>query len=164
VNWLRLFLLVGGLGLAGCAPSADPMDWKIQGDSVDDIDRWMAKNVPLMPPELGAEFSVCVNNIQASTAGSAERKANAVSRQLDGQSVRQVLIAGHELANNALAARIDNESNALLRIARLDDSLPADQREKQEKFHRAQLALYQQKMTEAEKRLAELRAPILAGK
>lgn len=121
-----LFTLLLALALlAGCSRaelrSVDPYDWKIHADDGDELDAWFNENVPLLPEELQREFTTCLGNIQSSVyAGpnsrGSDKRGNSLAAKLDGRSVRDVLIEGNEAGARLLEARLERETDALLRL------------------------------------------------
>ncbi len=158
---LFLFALLGTILFAGCAPSADPLDWKIEADDIDELNVWLRDTLPLLPDDLKAEVEASIGNIQSSLSEKGDvARALALCRRLDGRSVRFVVINGYEIGNDILTARIQNESEALLRLAQTADALPADQVERETAYHRARSAAYKKTLERAEQRLASLRAEL----
>ncbi len=165
MNRTLLLVLLAGLFLGGCAREVDPLDWKIAAGDAEELQQWLGANLPLMPNKLGGEVVVSINNIKAGTplgpTGNARQKSERLARRLDGHTVREVLVEGYELVSLTLLARINNESEAVVRLLGTADALPPDQLKKLEAQMNAHLAArdaLQQQSKEVEGRLAELRA------
>jgi hypothetical protein len=160
-----ILVLAAGLGLAGCSRSADPLDWKIQAGDPAELENWFAKNVLLMPPELGDEVIVSFNNIKANTppvphAGPSNREYN-ICRHIDGHTVRELVIEGHELANRQAMMTIARQSDMVLRMLADADTLGPEELKQREALMNTQLALQarlQQTLKNGEARLAALRS------
>lgn len=163
-------LLLGlTLLLAGCTRNEirgpDPLDWKIHAGDKDEVQQWLDENLPLMTPELAGEVAACVNNIKALTPlgpeGLSIQRDERFAHSVDGKTVRDLLVAGHEMANEMLVARINNESDKVLRLTVAREDIPDEQRsatEKRLKSLRESLAVLKQKLAEANHRLDELHA------
>jgi hypothetical protein len=151
--------LLAVLLLAGCGPGADPLDWRIEADDISDLNTWLNAKLPLMPEELQSELPAAIQNIQSELPANA--RATALCKRLDGRLVRGVIINGYELGNAALAARIQAESDALMRLAQTDGSPPA-QLDRLVTSHRVRRDAMQKVLDKAERRLATLRAQLLA--
>ena len=158
-------VLFACLALAGCTRSADPLDWKIEADDINELQGWFDRNLALMPDDLAREVLLSVNNIRASThAGSLAdpiAKANHLAHRLNGHTIRSVLIDGNEAGVRMLEARIQNGYDALQSMAKADDNLSGEQRvqwQAQGKRLRDYQDTMKQTLEKAYRRLAELRA------
>ena len=151
------------LSLAGCTRSADPLAWKIQAGDPGQLQDWLGKNVWLMSPALADEVSVCLTNIRTSTplGPTGKQQDFLFCQRLDGHTLREALIEGHELANRMVLARIANESDAVVRLLRTADTLGPEELRQREALMNAHLAArtsWEQRLKQSEKRLAGLRA------
>ena len=115
-----------------------------------------------MPLDLAEEAVVCINNIRADTppGPTGKQRDFRFCRRIDGRTVRDALIEGHELANRMLQARIANESDAVVSLLSSADQLgPGDlkKREVQMNAHLAAKGKWEQELTRGESRIAGLR-------
>lgn len=149
--------------LAGCAKRpADPLEWKLTGDRPAKLQEWIDTNLPLMTPQLGGEFSASVRNIQANIRGTDPvRNAAVLYQKLNGRTVREILIEGHEIARDLTLARLNRESHNLLQLVNLSSDLTAAEKERRETqltARRNYIARLQETLDKGDSRLAELRA------
>ena len=163
---LRTFLclLLAGLVLAGCErQSADPLEWKLEGDRPDELQAWLDTNTARMTPKLAGELAASVNNIGAKTHDpDPARKANLLCRKLDGHTVREVLIAGHRISREALLARLQRESGNLVQLVNLTSiEKPGDEARLQARVTatRQYISQLEQQLTKINSRLEELAWP-----
>jgi hypothetical protein len=161
---MRFFLgaFLGLLLLAGCGRGADPLDWRIEAGDVNDLNAWLNANLPLMPEEVQSELTAAIQNIQSNIPTTGPAGNRVLCRQLDGRSVRGVIITGYELGNSALARRIQTEDDALLGLARTGDVLPQAELDRRVTSRRVRRDALQKVLDKAEARLTALRAELLA--
>jgi hypothetical protein len=159
-------LLAGGLllVLAGCGPSKDPLDWKIDASDPTALQEWFDTKVAQLPDPISREFRACISNIQltlppARTTAPLE-KANYLCARLNGKTVRDVLIEGNELSYKMMLARSKTQSDTLLRLISAGEGLTDYQRSElpdRIAYARAELDQSRQLIARGEKRLEELR-------
>jgi hypothetical protein len=164
VNRTLPLVLFAALCLAGCSRSADPLDWKIQATDPAELGKWFDKNLHLMPGPLSDEVIISFHNIKADTApgpmGSSSKREYRVCRRLDGHTVRELLIEGHELANRKALAGMTNQSDAVVRLLKDADTLGPEELKKREALMNAHLALQsrlEKQLKDGEARVAVLR-------
>lgn len=159
------FLFLIGLLLTGCSRSADPLDWKIEGRHLPDLQESLDRIIASLPKDLSHEFIFCFNNIKADTlsdqSGTLKEQEDRVCRRLRDKRVREILIEGYEIAGRASEAQLAYQSDLLVRLLKRDDRAtdargkPMSQRIKETK---AVIESLKQKQEKSERRLAELRA------
>jgi hypothetical protein len=154
-------VLFACLGLAGCSRSADPLDWKIQAGHPAELQNWMAGSIWSKSPALAGELTVCLTNIRTDTSvgPSGKQKDYRFCQRVDGRTVREALIEGHELANRTMRASITSESDAVVRLLGTADTLSPEELRKCEAVMNAHLAakeMWTQRLKQSEKRIAEL--------
>ncbi len=164
---LPRFLLLAGLLLSGCSRSADPLDWKIEGHDLNDLQESTDRIVASLPAALSQEFVFCFSNIKADTltnqSGTAKDQEDRICRRLRDKSVREVLIEGYELACQASETQLAYQSDLLVRLLKRDDRAtdargrPMSQRIEETK---TLIESLKQKQAKSERRLAELRASV----
>jgi hypothetical protein len=161
----RILLLVGLL-LAGCSRHADPLDWKIGGRHLADLQESLERVVASLPDDLRTEFIFCFNNIKAdllaNRAGTRREQENRVCRRLRGRTVREILIEGNSLAYRTIATRILQESDSLMLVIEHSPRETEAQREmaaRRIEQRQARLEYLKQAIGKSDRRLAELRAP-----
>lgn len=146
---------------AGCTRSVDPLEWKLSGDTPVELQNWLNDNLPLMPRPLAEELAVCVSNIQGLTPGGFSNdlsdKARNLTRRLDGKTVREVLIEGHEITNRSLLARLQSQADMITRFIERHEELTADQ-EAAIADRKATMERTKQHLAESDRRLEQLRA------
>jgi len=157
-----LLALATGLVLAGCTRSADPLEWKIRADDPGELQNWLGKNLLAMPLDLAAEAVVCINNIRADTSQgpTGKQRDYRLCQRINGRTIREALIEGHELADRMLQARIANESDAVVSLLSSADQLGPEDLKKREALMNAHLAAkgkWEQELTRGERRIASLR-------
>ncbi|HWA24666.1 MAG TPA: hypothetical protein VG734_03250 [Lacunisphaera sp.] len=162
MNRTLALVLLAGLCLPGCSRSVDPLDWKIQAGDPAELDDWFTRNLRLMPPELSDEVIVSFNNIRADTlTGKPIQKDQRVCKRVDGHTVRELLIEGHELANRQALVVMARQSDVVVRLLADAHTLSPEDLKKREAQMNAQLALQgrlEKQLKEGEARVAALRA------
>jgi hypothetical protein len=163
---LARILLLAGLLLAGCARNADPLDWKIEGRHLNDLQESLDRIISSLPGDLRKEFIFCFNNIKAdllaNRAGTREEQENRVCRRLRGKTVREILIEGNGLAYRAIAARILQESDSLRHVIEHSAQETEAQRSlaaRRIEHRQARLEYLAKAIGKSDRRLAELWAP-----
>ena len=158
-------VLLAALCLGGCSRSTDPLDWKIQAGDPAELDNWFAKNLHLMPLELSDEVIISFNNIKANTPPVPHRgpsnREYGICRKIDGHTVRELLIEGHELANRQAMAVIAKQSDMVVRMLADADTLSPEELKQREAMMNDQLARksrLEKTLKAGEARLAELRS------
>jgi hypothetical protein len=162
VNRTLPLVLFAALCLAGCSRSVDPLDWKISAGDPAELEHWFAKNLHLMPPALSDEVIISFHNLKADTAlrGNPNTKEYRVCGRIDGRTVRELLIEGHELANRKALAGMTNQSEAVVRLLKDADTLGPEELRKREALMNAHLALQsrlEKQLKDGEARVAVLR-------
>lgn len=162
---LAPLVLSAGLLLSGCTRSADPLDWKIEGRHINDLQKSIDDIIAQLPPELSHELVFCFSNIKADTLanrpGTVKEQEDRICRRLREKSVREVLIEGYELARRKSEAQLAYQSDLLVRLLKRDDRTtdargqPMAQRIEVTK---TLIESLKQKQAKSERRLAELRA------
>lgn len=158
-------VLLACLWLAGCSRSADPLDWRIKAGDPAELDRWFAQNLHLMPPGISDEVIISFNNLKADTSanvmGLPVKKEYRVCKRVDGHTVRELLIEGHELANRQALAQMANQSEAVVRLLKGAETVSPEDLKKREALMNAHLAVQgklEKQLKEGEARVAALRA------
>lgn len=156
-------VLFAVLCLAGCSRSADPLDWKIKAGDPAEMEQWFGKNLHLMPGELSDEVIISFNNIKVDTGlrGNPRSKVYRVCRRIDGLTVRELLIEGHELANRDALAVMARQSNVVVVLLKDADTLGPEELKQREAQMNAQLkaqARLEKLLKDGEARVAALRA------
>ncbi len=161
-------LTCGGFGLlilAGCIPSGprdpDPLAWKVEADDGNELQAWFDTNLPLMPEETARELAVCFSNIRSlSYAGpnaSPVAKANHLAHQLNGRTVRDLLIEGNEMGVRTLEREVDANADMLLRMVNATDGTEP-RVEAMIKRQRDRLDALKERLAKAHAHLMELHA------
>jgi hypothetical protein len=150
--------------LASCAKKpADPLEWKLTGDTPAKLQEWLDTNLPLLTPELGGELAASVRNIKANIHGTDPvRSAAALYQKLNGHTVREIVIEGHKIGRETLLARLDRESYNLLQLVKMSADLTAAEKERMETqmtARRNYIAKLQETLGKIDSRLAELTPP-----
>lgn len=152
--------------LTGCSRPENPLDWEVSGKRPATLQRWVNKNLPLMPPEISTEFQQACLNIatllpKRDDASENERSIR-LCAEISGTKVREVIAKGLRIEMRNLEARMDNQSRLLLKLVAIDPGPD----ERQQKFHAARVAEYRNSFERMkadaaryEARLAELTAP-----
>lgn len=161
-----LTLLVAIALLSACARrDPDPLNWRLDAKSPEELREWSDASLPLMPPALREEFTACYNNILNSTSGwhstSDQDVNNPVCLHLNHRSVREVVIEGLQLGRDALNARLDVLRNSELSLLKLsDDASPAQQErlERQSEELKAAIEEGQKRLATVQKRIDALMA------
>jgi hypothetical protein len=156
-------VLFACLYFAGCSRSADPLDWKISASDPAELAQWFDKNLHLMPGPLSDEVIISFNNIKADTflRGSPNTKEYRVCRRIDGHTVCELLIEGHELANRDALAVMAKQSNVVVVMLKDADTLNPEELKQREALMNAQLKLQgrlEKLLKDGEARVAALRA------
>ena len=156
-------VLFAALCLAGCSRSADPLDWKIQAGDPAALEQWFAQNLHLMPPGLSDEVIISFNNIKADTSlrGNPNTKEYRVCRRIDGHTVRELVIEGHELANRDALAVMARQSDVVVVLLKDAHTLGPEELKQREALMNAQLkvqARLEKQLKDGEARIAALRA------
>jgi hypothetical protein len=162
---LPRILLLAGVFLAGCSRSADPLDWKIEGRHISDLQKSFDGIIAKLPPELAQEFAFCFGNIKVDTlanlSGTVKEREDRICRRLREKSVREVLIEGYELAHQTSAAHLAYQSDQLVRLLKRDDpstDARAPSMSQRIEVTKTLIESLKQKQAKSERRLAELRA------
>ena len=158
---LGLLLSIGFIG-AGCSRT-DPLDWRIEGRHIDDLQESLDHIFDSLPAGLDREFAFCFNNVMADirrgSTGTREEQENRVCRRLRDKSVRDILLEGNRLARRAIMTRFTAESGYLLRLLSQDDQYSEAQRRAlpaRIEISRARIDRLQDALTKSDRRLAEL--------
>lgn len=105
--------------LASCARPRDPLDWKVSANTPADYTEWVATVSPKLPPDLVREYNELWYEyvIVSGRAGVARNPNDAndpVCRELNGRSLRMVLVRGYELKKARLDRKIASDTELLL--------------------------------------------------
>ena len=138
------------------------MEWKIRAGDPAELQNWLGETLLVMPLDLANEMVVCINNIRADTSqGPTGRQRDyRFCHRINGRTIREALVEGHDLANRMLQARIANEVDAVVRLLSSADQLgPEDlkKREAQMNAHMAAKEKWEQDLSRGEMRVAGLR-------
>lgn len=162
---LAPLLLIAGLLLSGCGRSADPLEWKIEGQDINDLRKSTDRIVASLPAELSHEFVFCFSNIKAdmivTRPGTVKEQEDSLCRRMRDKSVREILIEGLELANRASEAQLAYHSDLLVRLLKRDDrATDARGQSIAQRIETTKTLIesLKQKHAKSERRLAELRA------
>lgn len=164
---LARILVFAGFLLAGCSRHSDPLDWKIEGRHLVDLQQSLDRIIDSLPADLRREFIFCFNNIKAdllaNRAGTIQDRENRICRRLRDKTVRQILIEGNGLAYRAISGRLLKESDSLLWLIEQSDQFPEAQRKiaaRRMEHHRARIEYLKQAIGKSDRRLAELWGPL----
>lgn len=170
---LGLLAVIILLGLSGCSRPENPLDWEVKGRRPATLQRWLDKNLPLMPPEVAGELQqACLDLVTLMPKrdqNSENERAVRLVEEIRGNKVREVIAKGLRMRIRDMEARIDNQSRTLLAlIAREPGPTPAQQESHQKMVARyratleqltAQLAQFEKNS----KRSARVRNPNLSA-
>lgn len=166
---LAWILLLAAPFLGGCWRSTDPLDWKIEGRHLPDLQQSLDRITADLPADLRREFTFCFNNVMAditgNRAGTRQDQENRACRRLRDKTVRDILIEGNGLAYHAIAGRLLQESDSLLLLIEQSDQYSEAQRKAAAtriEHRRTRIEYLTQAIGKSTRRLAELRAPLAA--
>ncbi len=165
---LLLLFLSAGLLATGCFRDADPLDWRIEGRHIGDLQVSLDQISTSLPAGLDREFAFCFNNVMADVrngqSGSTQHQENRVCRRLRDKSVRDILIEGNQLARRRIMARFNEESGYLLRLIDQSDLYTEAQRQAlptRIEATQARIDRLRGALTRSNRRLAELHEPVV---
>lgn len=160
---LGLLALIVLLGLSACSRPENPLDWEIKGRRPATLQRWLDKNLPLMPPEVAGELQqACLDLVTLMPKrdqNSENERAIRLVQEIRGNKVREVIAKGLRIRIRDMEARIDNHSrNLLALVARDPGSSPVQQQyhEKMVAQYRTTLEQFTAELAQFEKRLHEV--------
>jgi hypothetical protein len=112
--------------ILGCTPR-DPMDWKVQAHTLSKLDDWWTENRELLPPETASELHDAFNVIAGTTFREDNDKAmdnpnDPLCRRLDGRKIRDIIIEGHQIADESLLSKIIREQDVLASNIQMSNS------------------------------------------
>lgn len=117
------------LTLAGCA--RDPLALKVDAETPEEFFAWHRTTLLRQPPAVAEEFNEALAWIVAESPSKMalddsrmmQDKHHPICRQLDGRTLRQVIIDGYAAANRALLRAMIQESDKLVTVANYDEQL-----------------------------------------
>lgn len=145
------------LTLAGCA--RDPLALKVRAETPDEFFAWHRQTLLRQPPAVAEEFNEALTWIVAESPSKMalddprmmDNKHHPICRQLDGRTLRQVIVDGYAAANRSLLRAMIQESDSLVHVANYDEHLTRGMKDTW-KFDRA--------LTQRRETLAEVRAKV----
>lgn len=145
------------LALAGCA--RDPLGLKVQAETPEEFFAWHQQTLLRQPQAVAEEFNEALNWIVAESPSKMalddprmmDNKHHPICRQLDGRTLRQVIVDGYAAANRALLRAMIQESDKLVTAANHDEQLTRGMKDTW-KFDRM--------LTQRRETLAEVRAKV----
>lgn len=116
-------LLALTLLLVACEPR-NPLDWKVSADSPADFSGWCDRTYRRLPPDVAKEFATSLSALMAATPQARikdeevawQNPNNPVCRQIDGRTVRDVIIEGLLERNAALLRRVNLNLDTVQRL------------------------------------------------
>jgi hypothetical protein len=113
--WLSLLILLGG-----CAPK-DPLDRKVKAGTPREFAHWWDRTREKFPDEQRGEIYKIARYLQDSTprlkSMSPEDHYDPLCKQIDGMSVRELLVFGYRETNRHLRDRLILQTNRLASLA-----------------------------------------------
>jgi hypothetical protein len=125
----RVLVFVLGLLLftTGCAPK-DPLDRKVSADTPGDLVLWWDRARKHFPEEQRVEIARVIRDLQDNTprlkAMRADDKFDPLCKQIDGLTVREVLILGYSENNRVLRNRVLKEMGRLPALVNAGSETP----------------------------------------
>ena len=153
---LRIWILAL-LALAGCA--RDPLALKVRAETPEEFFAWHRQTLLRQPLAVAEEFNEALTWIVAESPSKMalddplmmDNKHHPICRQLDGRTLRQVIVDGYGLANRAMLRAMIQESDKLVTVANYDEQLTRGMKDTW-KFDRT--------LTQRRETLAEVRAKV----
>lgn len=145
------------LALAGCA--RDPLARKVQAQTPEEFFAWHGRTLSRQPQAVAEEFNEALTWIVAESPSKMalddprmmQNRHHPICRQIDGRTLRQVIIHGYGLANQAMLRAMIQESDKLVMVANYDEQLTRGMKDTW-KFDRV--------LTQRRETLAEVRAKV----
>lgn len=145
------------LALAGC--TRDPLGLKVRAETPAEFFAWHRATLLQQPMAVAEEFNEALAWIVAESPSKMalddprmmDNKHHPICRQLDGRTLRQVIVDGYAAANRSLLRAMIQESDSLVHVANYDEQLTRGMKDTW-KFDRA--------LTRRRETLAEVRAKV----
>ncbi len=145
------------LALAGCA--RDPLAPKVRAETPEEFFAWHRRTLSRQPQAVAEEFNEALTWIVAESPSKMalddprmmNNKHHPICRLIDGRTLRQVILQGYELANQAMLRAIIRESDQIVMVASHDEQLTRGMKDTW-KFDRV--------LTQRRETLAEVRARV----
>lgn len=145
------------LVFAGCA--RDPLALKVKAETPEGFYAWHRQTLLRQPPAVAEEFNEALAWVVAESPSKMalddprmmDNKHHPICLQLDGRTLRQVIINGYALANQAMLRAMIQESDKLVLVATYDEQLTRGMKDTW-KFDRV--------LTQRRESLAEVRAKV----